>query len=103
MKKRGLRGLCAILGMVIILAVPTFAEENVKVYVDDVQVEFDVQPQLIGGRTMVPLRAIFEALGADVFWDSKTETITSVLGETKIILTIGSPVMYVNNNILPLS
>ena len=96
MKKRGLRVLCAILGMVIILAIPTFAEENVKVYVDDVQVEFDVQPQLIGGRTMVPLRAIFEALGATVQWDGETKTITAYNEAYFVKATIDNTTMTVN-------
>lgn len=93
---------------ILLLMLMFFANVNVSAYnpvtveVNSTRIEFDVTPINYNGRVLVPVRAIFEALGADVFWDSKTETITSVLGETKIILTIDSPVMYVNNNILPL-
>ena len=36
---------------------------------------FDVPAQIIESRTMVPLRAIFEALGASVEWDNDTRTL----------------------------
>ena len=57
---------------------------------------FDVQPQIIEERTMVPLRAIFEALGATVEWDQATQTVTSVRDDTTIKMTIGSSTMYIN-------
>ena len=44
---------------------------------------------IVEGRTLVPLRAIFEALGASVEWNGETKTVSSVLGETEISLTIG--------------
>ncbi len=33
-------------------------------------------------RTLVPLRAVFEAMGAEVLWDEATQTITAVRGNT---------------------
>ena len=36
----------------------------------------DVNAQIIGGRTMVPVRAIGEAFGALVGWDDATKTVT---------------------------
>ena len=36
----------------------------------------DVPAQIINGRTMVPLRAVSEALNADVSWNTDTETVT---------------------------
>ena len=46
-----------------------YAQEPLSVYIDGKEVEFDVQPQVIDGRTMVPIRAIFEKMGASVVWD----------------------------------
>ncbi|MHB8172103.1 MAG: copper amine oxidase N-terminal domain-containing protein [Thermincolia bacterium] len=43
--------------------------ETVKVYVNGREVKTDVPAQIINGRTMVPLRAVSESLGADVKWD----------------------------------
>ena len=59
-------------------------------------ISFDQQPIIENGRTLVPLRAIFEALGADVTWDSATQTVTATKGTKKISLTIGSTKMSVD-------
>ncbi len=59
-----------------------FSDRNkngITVYVDGEKLDFDVQPRLINSRTMVPMRAIFEALGAMVNWDNDTQT---AFGET---------------------
>ena len=68
----------------------------ITVSLDGKNIEFDVAPQIINGRTMVPLRAIFEALGATVDWNDDTQTVTSTKGGTTISLTINNPTMYVN-------
>lgn len=70
--------------------------DDISVLVDGEKVTFDVPPSLINGRTMVPLRAIFEALGATVEWDGATSTATATRGETVVKLTIGAETMYVN-------
>lgn len=54
-------------------------KNGITVYVDGEKLGFDVQPRLINSRTMVPMRAIFEALGAMVNWDNDTQT---AFGET---------------------
>ena len=43
--------------------------------VDGEQVKLDAPPVLINGRTLVPLRFISEALGADVRWDKAASTV----------------------------
>lgn len=60
-----------------------------KVYVDDVEVEFDQEPVIIANRTVVPLRAIFEALGAEITWNQKTRTVTATKDGIAITLKIG--------------
>ena len=62
---------------------------DISVYYDGVEISFDVKPQIINSRTMVPLRAIFEALGASVEWDDTTKTVTSKRNDTTVELTIG--------------
>ncbi len=62
---------------------------EIPVYVDGKQLNADVPAQIISDRTMVPLRAIFEAIGADVAWDDSTKTAISNKGETTVKITIG--------------
>ncbi len=78
------------------------AKENITVTLNGQILSFDVPPQIINDRTMVPLRAIFEALGASVDWDEGTKTVTSSKDGTTITLTIDSNTMYVNGNAVAL-
>ena len=68
--------LCMILAAVMILSsvsAVVFANDEIKVLVDGNQLEFDVAPVIEDGRTLVPMRAIFEALGADVDWNESSK------------------------------
>ncbi|MBE7042590.1 MAG: hypothetical protein E7399_03745 [Ruminococcaceae bacterium] len=69
---------------------------DVDVFVDDKEVQFDQPPVIYNNRTLVPLRAVFEALGATVNWDGNTKTVTGKKDRRTVTLTIGSNVMYLN-------
>lgn len=70
----------------------------IKVIVNGVYVDFDQQPVIENSRTLVPMRAIFEALGADVRWDNDTQSVMAESTDGKrITLIIGSKSMLVNN------
>lgn len=56
----------------------------------------DVPPTVIEGRTLVPLRAIFEALDAQVTWDNNTKKVTGQKGSTTVVLTINKKTAQVN-------
>lgn len=73
-----------------------------KVILDGRQLTFDVPPIIENDRTLVPLRAIFEAMGATVNWDNNTRTVTAVKGSTTVVLTIGSTRPTVNGQVVPL-
>lgn len=60
----------------------------------------EVAPFIFDGRTMVPLRFISEALGADIVWDGNTRSITLTLGSDKIVLTIDKSEAVVNGQIV---
>lgn len=89
-------GLCLVM-MSIIMSTVVFASNDIKVAIDGEYVEFDVQPQLISDRTMVPLRAIFEALGAEVDWDESTQTVIAMKDDITVTATIGSTKMYIDD------
>lgn len=60
----------------------------VSVEYEGEKIAFDRVPVIEDGRTLVPLRAIFEKLGAEVAWDGATKTITATRGDTVVKLTI---------------
>jgi len=76
--------------------------QPISVYLDGVLLSMDVPPQLVDGRTLVPLRAIFEALGAEVDWNPETQTVIGTRENTVVILTIGSTTPTVNGQIVPI-
>ncbi len=59
-------------------------------------IKFDSPPFVDGGRTLIPIRAITESLGAEVSWDDETQTVTIVKDDTTIELIIGSNTALVN-------
>lgn len=73
---------------IILSAFCVCAGEDVRVVVNDNALVFDQQPVIENNRTLVPLRAIFEALGAEVNWDENTKTITVHKENTNIVLTV---------------
>lgn len=52
--------------------------------------------KIVDNRTLVPLRSIFEELGAIVQWDQKTKTVTATKEKTQVWLKIGSKNTKVN-------
>jgi hypothetical protein len=73
-----------------------------RVVVNGQQIKLDVAPTFVGGRLLVPLRAIFDALGAQVNWDDGTQTVTAVRGDITIELTIGQRIAYKNGSAVSL-
>lgn len=67
---------------------PTLTDE-IKVLLNGTAIIFDQPPIIENGRTLVPLRAIFEALGATVEWEQSTQTVTAVKDDITITLKIG--------------
>lgn len=94
--------LIAVMMVVTLTATMVSAEQDISVKLNGEAIAFDVQPQIINDRTMVPLRAIFEALGATVEWDGETRTVTSAKGEITIKLTIGENKLYKNGEAIEL-
>lgn len=52
--------------------------------------------KVIENRTLVPLRSIFEELGASVEWNQKDKTVTATKGSTTVWLKLGSKNTKVN-------
>lgn len=76
--------------VVFILVFAQIVHASPKVFINGQPLSFEkeAQPTIENSRTLVPLRAIFEALGAEVQWDDKTKTVSSKKGNSEIKLVI---------------
>ncbi|MBT9156211.1 MAG: hypothetical protein DDT37_01195 [Firmicutes bacterium] len=95
MQNKWLVKACALLMAVMMLGVMggevnVAASRAINVRVDNRPITFDVNPQIVRGRVMVPVRAIVEAMGAVVGWDEEARTVSITRGETTVSLTIGA-------------
>lgn len=80
-------------------------EEYITVKVNGDEVIFD-QPSITNTehyRTMVPMRAVLEALGAEITWDNTFNTAGINLFDTRILIRPNEPFMMVNGTVRYLS
>lgn len=68
------------------------------IVIDGKTVFFDVRPQIEEGRLLVPLRGIFEMLGAEVVYEAPTRTIRATRDGDEIVLQIGSSIATINGS-----
>jgi hypothetical protein len=71
------------------LALPVLAQP-ILAKLDGRALQFDQPPVMMGGRVMVPLRGIFEALGANVRFESASQRIFATRGSQSVELSLGS-------------
>jgi len=74
---------------------------NITVLVDNQPIQFDVPPQMAYGRVLVPLRGVFERLGASVVWNDQTQTVLAQRGATSVSLVIGQNQAMINGQAVP--
>lgn len=72
-------------------------EKSISLQINGSEISAEVPPTVIDGRTMVPVRAIFEAVGANIDFDAETKTITAKKGDATVNMTVGTKVATVNN------
>ena len=69
------RNIAAITIGTIAMATTTFCASNINVTLNGLAISFgDAKPEIINGRTMVPVRGLFEKMGYSIKWDSATRT-----------------------------
>lgn len=69
---------------------PLVLGDWITVVIDGDFMIFEQPPFIDGGSTLVPMRAIFEKLGADVKWNAKDRSVAASKGDTTIWLQIGN-------------
>jgi len=85
----------------LVLAVIFF---TTQVYADEINVSINEQkiiftdqaPAVVDGRTLVPVRSVFEHIGFDVDWEEETRTVTLIRENDEIIIAIDSDEFITN-------
>lgn len=72
------------------------AAAEIKVVLNGEEIKFDQPPMMINNRVMVPVRKIFEAMGAIVNWNENTQTVTSTKNSTIITMQVGDYIINKN-------
>ncbi|MCL2573096.1 MAG: leucine-rich repeat domain-containing protein [Defluviitaleaceae bacterium] len=73
-----------------IFAPIALSANEIGVTIDGVAVDFEGQgPTIVDGRTLVPVRGVFEHLGFDVDWEQDTQTATLIRDYLIITITVG--------------
>ena len=72
-------------------------EKSISLQINGSEISAEVPPTVIDGRTMVPVRAIFEAVGANIDFNAETKTITAKKGDTTVNMTVGAKIATVNS------
>lgn len=71
-------------------------KQIVSVYINGIRLNTDVDPIIENGRTLVPIRAVSEAVGAVVDWNSFTKKITLSSENSSVEMYIGKSSAYIN-------
>ena len=96
--KKSVKGLVLVLFVLsVMFSSVAFASGEIKVSIDGEYVDFDVNPQIVNERTMVPFHAIFEALGAEVDWENDTRTAIGIKNDKVVKAQINNKTMYVDD------
>lgn len=98
LKKISIFFLCIII--TILISLPAIASPTV--ILDGKELSFDVAPTIENGRTLVPLRVIFEALEAEVTWNEDTQTVLATKDNLNLSLIIGQSYATVGKETRPL-
>lgn len=88
MKKTSLLTAGIMAASIMLSTLPAHADE-ISIVVNGLKIQPQTPPVIVDGRTLVPLRAISEALGCDVAWDGATKGITLTDGDYLYFTWIG--------------
>lgn len=73
-----------------------FALNDVGIRVNGTYIDVTPKAKIIGESTFIPLRGVFEAMGAKVIWEGTRQQVTIVKGSKTIVLNIGNKQALVN-------
>lgn len=91
----------ALMVMVLVLfgtAVSFAGTGQIRINLDGVDIACDSPPVIIDGRTLVPARAVFEAMGGNVEWNEVSREVTITVRDVDVKLKIDSKTAYINGS-----
>lgn len=94
----------SIISLVLLISSLAFANIHITIKIDGKEVTSDVAPQLVQNRTMVPIRVITEAMGAEVEWLQESSTVDIISPYGRFMKGYSEKGMYIKQaeDILPM-
>ncbi len=82
--------------LILCVSFTAFAQDGINIYVDNEKVFLDVEPFIENGRTLIPLRGVFEKLGAKVDWNKNLQEVVIKDDNNEIEMLLGKGKVMVN-------
>lgn len=84
----------------LLLPLSSFAADEISVFVNDSKIQFDVNPQIISDRTMIPFRYVANAFNATVDYNEVNgeKIVTASVDGMTMYMTIGKTEVFVEEN-----
>lgn len=91
------KALCSLfLALGFFVSVFSCSANDIGIYINGESQQFEPAAFISKNRTMVPMRAIFEKLGAELFWDDIKKEVTAKRNGNEIKLAIGDTLAHLN-------
>lgn len=71
--------------------------DHIRIALDGAEIPMETKPQIIGGRTFVPMRSVSESMGLHVEWDETTRSVKAADDSSLIVFSMGSDRATVND------
>ena len=89
--------ICIVLAVMLLGSLGLYSHaQEVTVKIDEEKLNCTTPARIENGSTMVPMRAIFEALGMSVEWNNDEKSVTATKGDKVVKLVIGEKEMELN-------
>ena len=92
-----------VLTMLLFIPVPALADADIDITIDGEEYIFTPPPFIVEGRTLVPMRAFFEALSAQVDWEPDTRTAIGMRDGITVRIPIDSTEPTVNGQVVSIA
>lgn len=82
--------------------IQTASTGGITIELDGQPLQTETLPLLVNASVLLPIRDVFEALGAKLAWDDASKTVTATRGQITLVYRIGDPTAQLNGQLLTL-